>query len=425
MTSVHPGRRRRGTAYAVALIATLASLARPAAAQPAAPAPPPVETGQILTPEVSDPLLTPPPEAPRKIASWDDALALIRTQSPDYISGYQSVLRAEAQKRIVLAAVLPVLTGQGSYTHQFYTAAFTIAGVLPSGATVPISLVSPPVNLWTVGAGLSWAVVDPRGIYQVGTASKNIDVAKLSFTDQRREIALSIVHSMLATLAAERVAEVNRVGLRSSLERLALTQARLKYGQGTALDVDRGLRDAESARRLIIAGDESLLEAREALGAALGSPIAISPPGGLDLDQFEAAVTRTCHQNDDIDRRPDVAAARGQVDIAERRVHEAELLFSPTLSVGSQFADNNVAVLGPTKTWDVQGVLNVPLYDGGARYGALRDARAAAEQARQNLVATRLNAIVGAAQAERLVGVRQAARDVSRRQVDLDKQIDD
>jgi multidrug efflux system outer membrane protein len=425
MTSVRPERCRRAIAYAAALIATLTAPARPAAAQSALPPPPPVQTSQILTPEVSDPLLTPPPEAPRKIASWDDALALIRTQSPDYITGYQSVLRAEAQKRIVLAAVLPVLSGQASYTHQFYTAAFTIAGLTPAGVPVPFSLVSPPVNLWTVGAGLNWAVVDPRGIYQVGTASKNIDVAKLSFTDQRREIALSIVHSMLATLAAERVAEVNRVGLRSSLQRLALTQARLKYGQGTALDVDRGLRDAESARRLIIAGDESLLEAREALGAALGSPVAISPPGGLDMDQFEGAVTRTCRQNDDIDRRPDVAAARGQVAIAERRVHEAELLFSPSLSVASQFADNNVAVLGPTKTWDVQGILNVPLYDGGARYGALRDARAAAEQARQNLIAIRLNAIVGAAQAERLVGVRQAARDVSKRQVDLDQRIDD
>jgi outer membrane protein TolC len=368
-----------------------------------------------LTPEVNDPLLTPPPEAPRRIGSWDDALALIKAQSPDYITGAESVVRAEAQKRIALAAVLPILDGQGSYTHQFYTAAFAIAG---------ISIVSPPPNLWTVGAGLSWAAIDPRGIYRVGTASENIDVTKLSFSDQRRQIAMAVVHAMLATLAAERVAEVNRVSLRSSLERLALTQARLEYGQGTALDVDRGLVDAEGARRLIIAGDEALLQSREALGAALGSPLAISPPGGLDLDQFEVAVARTCHLNDEIDKRPDVAAARGQVDIAERRVHEAELLFSPTLSVGSQFADNNVAVLGPTKTWDVQGLLTVPLYDGGARYGALRDARAAAEQARQNLVATRLSAIVGSAQAQRLVGVRQAAREVSRRQVDLDQRID-
>jgi multidrug efflux system outer membrane protein len=433
MTSARPlrGRERRWLASATCAVivaaVALSSFASVARAQPALPPVPQVNTGQILTPEVNDPLLTPPPEAPRHIASWDDALALIKAQSPDYITAAQSVVRAEAQKRITLAAVLPVLDAQASFTHQFYTTPISILAPNPmaGGPPVPASFVSPPPNLRTFAGSFDWQVVNPRGIYRVGTESENIKVAKLSFSDQRRQIALSVVHSMLATLAAARVAEVNRVGLRSSLERLALTQARLQYGQGTALDVDRGLRDAESARRLIISGDDALLQAREALGAALGSPLAISPPGGLDLDQFEAAVTRTCHLNDEIDRRPDVAAARGQLEVAERRIHEAELLFSPTLSFSSEFADNNVAVLGPTKTWDVQALVNVPLYDGGARYGALRDARAAAEQARQNLIATRLNAIVGSEQAQRLVGVRQASRDVAKRQVELAQKIDD
>ena len=91
--------------------------------------------------------------------------------------------------------------------------------------------------------------------------------------------------------------------------------------------------------------------------------------------------------------------------------------------IGDHF--NNVAVFGPTRTWDVQGVINFPLYDGGARYGTLRDARAAEEQARQNLITTRLNAIVGAQTAQRLVGVREAAREISKREVDLDQRIDD
>ena len=390
MTSVHPGRRRRGTAYAVALIATLASLARPAAAQPAAPAPPPVETGQILTPEVSDPLLTPPPEAPRKIASWDDALALIRTQSPDYISGYQSVLRAEAQKRIVLAAVLPVLTGQGSYTHQFYTAAFTIAGVLPSGATVPISLVSPPVNLWTVGAGLSWAVVDPRGIYQVGTASKNIDVAKLSFTDQRREIALSIVHSMLATLAAERVAEAEP-------RRAPLFARAPRAHAGAAASTVRARRSTSTARLQDVAvgssahhrGDESLL--RGARGAGCGARLA-----DRDLAARRARprpVRGRRHANLPPERRhrapPRRRRGSRRVEIAERRRPRrgADVLADVERRRRSS-PTTTWPCSRPTKTWDVQGVLNVPLYDGGVRYGALtrraRGARAGTPEPRRH-----------------------------------------
>ena len=58
-------------------------------------------------PPVSDPMLAPPPAAPRQVKSWDDALALLRAHSPDYITSYESVRRAEAQTRIALAAVLP------------------------------------------------------------------------------------------------------------------------------------------------------------------------------------------------------------------------------------------------------------------------------------------------------------------------------
>jgi outer membrane protein, multidrug efflux system len=404
----------RGRAVAVLVTALTLALAQPALAEPEGKESLPPG----LTPDVSDPMLSPPPTAPRQIGSWDEALAVIRAQSPDYVTSYESVVRAEAQKRIVLAAVLPILNGQGSYTHQFFTEEIAFPTMPPFG------FVSPSPDVLTVGVSVNWAILNPRGLYEVGTAEKKIAAAKLSFSDQRRVIAMSVVHTMLATLAAQRVADLNRVGLRSALQRLALTQARLQFGQGTALDVDRAQDDTEAARRLIISGDEALLQTREVLGAALSSPVAVSPPGDLDLEHFEASVARTCRLNDDIEKRPDVRAARVRLEIAERDVRDAELLFAPSVNVASQFAHSNVAVLGPLTTWDVQGVLNVPLYDGGARYGAMRDARAAVEQARQALVSTRLSAIVGSEQALREVGVYRASRDVAKVQRDLSARID-
>jgi len=72
-------------------------------------------------PAVSDPMLAPPPAPAQQIKSWEDALVLLRAHSPDYIASFESVKRAEAQSRIALAAILPVLSGQGSYIHQFVT----------------------------------------------------------------------------------------------------------------------------------------------------------------------------------------------------------------------------------------------------------------------------------------------------------------
>jgi outer membrane protein, multidrug efflux system len=378
----------------------------------------PPEPPHVAPAPVTDPMLAPPPEAARRIGSWDEALDLIRAQSPDYVSSYQSVVRAEAQKRIALAAVLPVLTGQASYVHQFVNERVTFPTV------PPISFVTPPPDVFGLGATLTWSVVNPRGIYAQGTAERNIDLANLSFEDRRRTIAAAVVAAMLSTLAAARVAELNRVGLRSALERQVLAQTRLQFGQGTALDVDRTQQDVEAARALIIGSDESLRQAREALGVALGSPVAVSAPGDLDLGPFEAAVARTCRMNAEIERRPDVRAARLRVEVAERAVHDAELQLAPSLNLTSQLSYATQAVLAPNTTWSVQGVLLVPLYDGGARYGAMRDARAAVEQSRQDLVSARLGAIVGSAQAQRAVGVLQSSHDVAAQQRDLAERID-
>jgi outer membrane protein TolC len=349
------------------------------------------------------------------VESWDEALALLRAHSPEYIASYESVRRAEAESRIALAGVLPTLYAQGSYIHQFVTETVAVAG---------LNFVTPPLDTFSAGAALEWNVVNPRAIYAVGTARENTKATALSFEDKRRVIALTAVNAMLSTLATARIAELNRVGLRSALERLALTQARLQYGQGTPLDVDRASQDVAAARALLITGDEALRQSREALGAALGSTTATSAPGDLNLDKFDAAVARSCRLNDDIERRPDVAAARLRAEIAERGVHDAELMFSPSISVGSQLARATAAVLAPLTTFNVQAVLSVPLYDGGVRYGTLKDSRAALEQAHQALVAARIHAVVSAAQAERSVAVYEASRQVAQEQRDLAARVD-
>lgn len=395
----------------------------PAAPQSAPAAPAPAAASE------DDPLLAPPAPAPRTIASWDEALSLIRAQSPDYRSGAEAIRRASAQREIAMAAVLPVVNAQGSYTHQFLAPIrATLAGLTGSPTATPpplvaVPLVAPPADVLGVGGTISWTAVNPRGIYGVGTANRAIEAAQLSFEDQRRQIASAVVDAMLATLAAARVAELNRIGLRASLDRLTLTRARLQYGQGTELDVDRAQQDVASARSAVVTGDESLQRAREALGLALGSPVAMAPPEG-DSASFDAAVARTCKLNEDLERRPDVQAAHKRVEIAERAVTDAELMFAPSLVLSSTLQYSNAPVLAPNTTWSASAVVNVPLYDGGVRYGALHDARAALEQAREALVQTRLAAVVASARARRAVGVLEHTRDLAQVQRDVASRVD-
>jgi outer membrane protein TolC len=383
----------------------------PAHAQPAG-APP------VAQPAVSDPMLAPPEPAPAELRSWDEAIAMMR-RSPSYLTSAAEVERALAQRRIALAAVLPTLTGSAGYLHNFNTV--TISSGSGSGGSM---IVAPPPTIWSASATASWNIVNPRGIHGIGTAELATGVANLTLADRRRVLAGSVVSAMLATLAAGRVAELDRVGLHTALERLALTQTRFRLSRGTELDIDRAQQDVAAARALLINGDEALRQAREALGQALGSATPLAVPAELDLEGFERSVALTCRVAENIERRADVAAAGQRVAIAQRQIEDAELLFAPSLGVGSTAGYASAVTLGPRATWALGATLTVPLYDGGVRYGALRDARAVAEQARDALASVRVEAMIEVARATRAIAVDTAARAVAQEQRDLAARID-
>lgn len=390
--------------------------APPAQAPAVAPAGQPAGRVEV-TPAVDDAMLAPPPGAARELRSWQEALDMVRLHAPRYLSAVQRVQAAEARSRIALAGVLPSLTGEGRYTHQFFTEEVTL------GAR---TFDTPLNNLFNASARLRVPVVNMRAIHGLSMGEKAEQAAELSLADERRQIAATIVDTMLATLATARVAELNRTGLRSALERLALATARERFGRGTALDVDRAQQDVAAARAELIQGDEALRTAREALGMVLGSEAAIAVSPALDLGAFERAVAQTCKLSPDLEQRPDIAAARARVELAERMVDDVGYQYWPTLDLVSELAyASEVMINGPNTTWNIQGVLSVPLYDGGARYGLKREQEALAAQARQALTETRLAAVVDKARATRAVAVLSESRDVAREQRDLARAIDE
>ena len=73
----------------------------------------------------------------------------------------------------------------------------------------------------------------------------------------------------------------------------------------------------------------------------------------------------------------------------------------------------------PNPTWSVQGLLTVPFWDGGERYGDLRNARAAQDMAAQQLEALRRAGTIQVEQAQRQLVVAEQAQRVAGQQRDL------
>ncbi|HEX7663491.1 MAG TPA: TolC family protein, partial [Polyangiaceae bacterium] len=360
-------------------------------------------------PTVDDPMLAPVPAATKVVSTWAEALSLVKTNSTDLAIAYDEVRRAEAQWRTALAGTLPSLNGNMNYNHQFLVE--HRSSIDASGA--PISTTTPQYNSMGGSISLSQGLFIPRVWHSIGTASRQEDVANLSLEDEKRAIALGVANAVIAVVTQERIAELNRSGFRAALERLDLTRRKQALGAATGLDVVRAQQDVESARAGLVTGDESLRQSREALGLALGMPAAVGVNPQISLDSLVDNAMGSCKRTNSLEDRADIAASRVRADIASRGVDDAWLQFSPTITAGSGINETFIDPGSPNPTWNIQAVLSVPIWDGGARYGALRSARVDEDEAKQNLTALRRNAQIQLVQAQRGVQVAESSRKVA------------
>lgn len=413
----------RRLVFPFALLVVVALTSRIANAEPAPSAPSPpdaVPTGQLPpTPEVDDPMLAPVPRPNVEIGNWDDALKHIRARSTDLRIAAEEIARAEAQSRIALAGALTTINGQGTYTHNI----ITNRTLQPArvGGEVTFRPVETPFPDFVNGSLVALQpVFAPRAWYAIGTATRNENAAHLTLEDVKRQIALNVANAIVGVVTAERVAELNRLGLRNALTRLELAIRRSTFGGGTGLDVVRARQDVETSRATLVAGDESLRQAREALGLALGIPEQVGAVPNLDLNGIEASARASCKPAPSIDDRPDIAALHERSEVARRLVNDVKYQFAPTIdvrsSVGATTIDTGAA---PNTTWNVQAVLTVPIWDGGIRYGNLRDTRAQEVIAGQRLEAARRQATVQVTQAQRGVRVAEDRQRVAAQTRDL------
>jgi outer membrane protein TolC len=267
--------------------------------------------------------------------------------------------------------------------------------------------------------------VDLQAWHSIGLAKDNEQVQKLNAEDTDRAVTLAVATSIVGVVAAERVSELNRIGLRTALERRELTVRKRALGVATGLDVVRADQDVSAARATLVTGDESLRRAREALGLALGFPEQVGVPRDMKLDDVVASAARTCPPGRELVDRPDIASLEKRLELADKGIKNVELSFAPTLSAGSTLATSTQgSAVGPATTWSITAILSVPIWDGGARYGALRNARALRDEASFALEAAKRGAAVEIEQARRSVSVAQASLDVARQARELAAQVD-
>jgi multidrug efflux system outer membrane protein len=377
----------------------------PAARSPLSIPPPPV---------VSDPMLTPVPPARRVLASWDEAAGYLRSRSTDLRIALDGVLQAEALTRVALAAYLPTIQATGTYRHDFLTNSNPYGQVAGQYSTIPVQ------NVANGNVALQQSLINVQTFDQIGIDRLSEAQARLSVEDKKRTLALGLANQLVAVVTAERGAEINRVGLQVALEQAEITRRKQALGAVNGLDVVRAQQNVANARATLVRGDETLREVREALGLAIGFPEETGVVQGANIDGLAAGAIAACKAVPSIDERADVAGARKALEVAKRGLRNTYFAYLPTLNASSTLAASTPVSSGyPNPTWNIQGILSVPIWDGGARYGNLRNARAVEDSAAAQLEAARRQALIEVQQAQRQLVVAEDQAHVAREQRDL------
>jgi len=425
----------RATLLAVALFAFagVASAQQPQPRQTQAQ-PLPLGTESVNLPPppvVDDPDLKPLPPAKRVVASWDEIASYLRARSLDLRIALDEVGRAEAQRRVALAGVLGSITGSAGYTHNFLTHTSTGLTIdtstgqpcTPGSASTCPTNVNPTPDFASASLTAALPIIAPQAWNRIRMADVNIAINKANLDDVRRLLSTNVANAALTVVTNERVAELNRVGLRQALERLELAKRKTSLGAGTGLDVIRAQQDVENARSTLVSGDENARQAREAFGIAIGVAEDVSVAGDLSFEAITRQVLSMCKPAPTIEDRADIVAARERVHFARVNTWDIKTQFFPTLTLTSSLA-TTTQNYNPSTTWNIGLGLSWNIWDGGVRYGNLRDANLQVLEAQDRLDSARRTAVIQVVQADRGVSVSQQTRDVAARSRDLAAEVD-
>lgn len=304
-----------------------------------------------------------PDKAIAGAVNLDEAVRRALARNPSAEIAVQEIRRAEALAKQVRATWLPTLTANGIYTR------------LDDDRILNDRVIIAKDQL-AANLQLNVPIVAPRQWVAHNRSKDNIELAKVASIDVRRDVALAAARAYLTVIAQKRVLNSAQRALNTARAHEEFATTRFQGGVGNRLDAVRASTERATAEVRVKNQLAALSRAQESLGVILGEegsvdaaedPV-LAAPANVNAALGEAAT-----------RRADIAVERDRAEIARKSVRDSYVDYLPTLSAIAQpFYQNPATFTQPATGWQAQLLLQIPLFDGGNRYG-LADERKALE----------------------------------------------
>jgi outer membrane protein len=230
-------------------------------------------------------------------------------------------------------------------------------------------------------------------------AESQVLAARETLRTTEQTVLLNAVTAYMNLLRDMAILELQRRNLEVLDEQLRQTRTRLESGNVTATDVSQAEARLEVGRTQVFAAEANVATSRAVFRQVIGlEPGRLVPATSVDRftpKSLPGAVAAGTAQH------PTVVAAQHNVDVALHQVKVAESALYPTLTLQGGVQKNYETTLNTLEAFSasVATQLSVPIYQGGAEYSAIRQAKETQGQRQLDLAAARDQARVGIVQA--------------------------
>jgi len=344
----------------------------------------------------------------------DDLMMEGMQASPDLAGAWDRVVQADALAGQLMAGLMPVVTADGVIAHapteslsfgvgyptQFEQDVYS-QGSLGLNASMAVDLFGRTATAWRAGRYDAEAV---RGDKDAVALSLSIRIAQAYFDLVEARELVTLTQEQLTT--NEAILELTSMRYQTS-------------GDSTGLDVLQQRQQTESARTRVPQAELNEALASQRIHLLLGQRASRSPHVSTQALPDLPPQPNLGSPADLLDNRPDLKAAADRLDAARLSKTSATLALTPSIGasggVGQQFI--SIEELDWQDTWSVGMTASVPLFNGGAIYNGVREAKAserAAARSVQSALLTAMQEVEGALEQERR---QQAVLDATRSQL--------
>ena len=261
--------------------------------------------------------------------------------------------------------LMPSIGGVAGYNEQ------------KTGYDWPITEKVPDSKAGGAGLDVSWEI-DLAGGLRAGAKAAEADAlaAEHGVRGVRLLVLSDVATNYFMLVGAMRQLETVRAISKAQDETLRLVTARQRVGLATSFDVERAQTAAASARAAIPPLETVAAVTRHRIAVLIGdqaaNAAAITPWQGV----LAVPETRPGQPAEILERRPDLLAAKAQLDAANARRRQANAEWFPHLFIDALFGrgtlDLNGHALGGTPFTNAAAMLTVPIFNAG-RTRAIND----------------------------------------------------